>query len=205
MKEFSKDTALTGVAEIYNVLVESSGRPDISVVRDVMEVCCAHKQPDKMLVTVMRDIERFDLRLDDRTIRVLASACEKARDARSARKLLERLREGRVIEGVKVASLQICKQLSQALISGGDLEGALSVLDAMKEWDVVPDERMYTVLLSRCERGRWRSRPGGGYEEREEGAYPHSQSTHLYRLSAWCYNDSLLYQTGRSRSSSDAL
>ena len=72
------------------------------------------------------------------------------RDDESARTLLARLREGKVLEGVKVKSLQICKRLSQEFISCGDLEGALSVLDAMEEWGVVSDALVCTVLLSRC-------------------------------------------------------
>ena len=60
------------------------------------------KQPEKSLRMLLRDIERFDLALDELSMHSLIAACADAGDAQAARDLLKRITAGGLTEGVRV-------------------------------------------------------------------------------------------------------
>jgi len=109
---------------------------------------------------LLRDIERFDLALDELSMHSLIAACADAGDAQAARDLLKRITAGGLAEGVRV-SIVHCGQLCKALMAGGDIDAAVEILDTMSErWQIFPTERLCAFVISQCtksgslERGR---------------------------------------------------
>jgi len=136
---------------VYNALLTAHMRPNIFVINAMVTASRHCKQPGRVLSLVLKHIEKFDIRVDGIGMHMLAAACAEANDAASAQKFLGMILKGKQQHLGKEVNVVDCSQLCKALLSSGDLDGAMEVLDAMVErWGVEPNAQFCAVLLAGC-------------------------------------------------------
>ena len=135
---------------IYQTLISSRMKPDLVVIRTLINGCRILEQPRRAL-SLIDEMERYSIEPDKICFGWLTMACSQTGDVKMASKLINKMTRGQMKFEVNVID---CTQLIQAMTKNSNerryLEVAMEIVKFMDQHNIELDNTAYSCLLTAC-------------------------------------------------------